>query len=440
MSRENRLLLIVVLVSAASLLLLSRFRFPGETRTINPAPAPLERLAARATYDDLASIIVQLQSRIEPALRVLRVHSSGAVEAPALSKLLTPPRRTVGESRLVLAWRLRQNLLLAHLEPADRVDEVVGAPGEMPTLLGIDPIRLVGLVRVKTDDEAPAWQQAAPPATPQYVVVAEATEGGPALRPIFLGRTDPVDDPRWRNPLFALASTSATQPGAMIFTLDGSVAGMVVVQEDRPGMAPASALVAAADDLEHGRTMQVGDIGVQLADMTDALAQATGAPSGAVIAYVRPGSPSDGLLQVGDAITKVGTAVVADAEALRIAIARLSPGAAIALTVVRQGMTSTLNVPVSASPAVLPQEPPAGLGLSLRDTPDAGVEVLRVADNSAAAEAGVAPGDRITTLNGAVDPSARDLARAYSTASAGAHLIVGVTRGDAHLVFAIRKP
>lgn len=440
MSRENRLLLIVVLASGLSLVLLSRYRFPGEVRTINPTPAPLERLAARATFDDLASIIVQLQTRIVPMLRVLRVHSTGAAgDMPSVSKLLEPPQRAAGESRLVLAWRVRPDLLLAHLGPGDRVDEIVGIDGA-PKVLGVDPIRLVGLLRAPATREPVLWQEAAPPAMPQYVVVAEATQGGPALRPIFLGRTDPIDDPRWRRPLLALPSTNATQPGSMIFSLDGSIAGMIVLQENLPMMAPTSALVSTADDLEQGRANDVGDIGIQVADMTDTLAAAVRAPRGAIVAYVRAGGPADGVLQIGDVVTAIANASIADAESLRVEIARRAPGSSVDLSIIRRGGPSHVRVPVAAPPAAQPPRTPVGLGLSLRSTPDAGSEVLRVAADGAARDGGFMAGDRITTLDGAPNPSAPVIQRAFNAAPSGGYLVLGVTRGNAHLVLAVRKP
>ena len=71
--RETRLLLATIAVSAGMLLLLARFRFPDEAsrQTTESAPAPLERLAARATYDELASVMADLERRISPSLFAL---------------------------------------------------------------------------------------------------------------------------------------------------------------------------------------------------------------------------------------------------------------------------------------------------------------------------------------------------------------------------------
>ena len=70
--RETRLLLATIAVSVGMLLLLARFRFPEEAgrQTVEPAAAPLERLAARATFDELAGTMADLERRIlEPRFR-----------------------------------------------------------------------------------------------------------------------------------------------------------------------------------------------------------------------------------------------------------------------------------------------------------------------------------------------------------------------------------
>jgi hypothetical protein len=52
-TRETRLLVVTLAVSATLLLVLAQFRFPAEERVqpVGPVTPPLERLAARATFD-----------------------------------------------------------------------------------------------------------------------------------------------------------------------------------------------------------------------------------------------------------------------------------------------------------------------------------------------------------------------------------------------------
>jgi hypothetical protein len=438
MSRENRLLLIVVAVSAATLLLLARLRFPGEAPAVNPSPAPLERLAARATFDDLASIVAQLQTRVAPALRVLRVRGPALPATPGLAHLFEPPR-AAGQPRLVLAWRVRDDRLIAQLGPGDQVDAFVGAEGT-PQLLAVDPVRRIGVVSVHAGGAPPVWSEAPPPAIPQYVAVAEATQGGPALRPIFLGRTDPVRDPRWDTPLLALGGAGVTQPGSMIVTLDGRLAGMTVLQENLPLMAPTAALLASVSELEEGRAAAMGDLGVEVADVTPALADATGAAYGAVVAHVRANGPAAGRLQVGDVVTAVGSLPIYDADTFRLEVARRRPGEAVNLSIVRRGAAAAAQLVVATPPTLEKPPPPAALGLTLRNAPEAGAEVLRVDEGGAGEAAGLAAGDLITDFDGAARPAAADIREGFSAAPSGSWLIVGVTRGDAHLVLALQKP
>src|SRR5262245_14526219 len=79
--REMRLLLVTIAVSVGMLLLLARFRFPDEAgrATVEPAPAPLERLAASATYDELATIIGNVERRIRPTVLSLAVEGPSSI-------------------------------------------------------------------------------------------------------------------------------------------------------------------------------------------------------------------------------------------------------------------------------------------------------------------------------------------------------------------------
>jgi hypothetical protein len=440
-ARENRLLLIVIVVSAAALLLLARFRFPGEQRPVNPAPAPLERLAAQATFDDLASIIAQTQTRIAPALLALRV-TGRAPQPPSLTSALEPPDRAVPTvPRLVLAARVREDMAVAHLAAGDRVDGIIGVAGR-PETLTIDPVRMLGLVRVPPESgPVPSiWDAQNPLSTARYVAVAEATPGGPSLRPLFLGRTDPFTTARWDRPLVALGAAGASQPGAAIFALNGRLEGLTMIEQRLPVMVPVRTLLAAVGELERGPAGPPGDLGIELADLTAPLIAATGADHGAVVAYVRPNGPANGLLQIGDVVLSAGGLRVLSAEALTIKAARTAPGTPLPLEILRRESTSTVTVRVAALPerAVLPSAS-GMLGLTLRATAD-GAQVVRVADASAAQAATIAAGDVITAVGDVAAPSPAAVERAFRVAAPGAYLLVGVRRGASHIVIGLQKP
>src|SRR5688572_17822581 len=86
LSRESRLLFLTIAVAALVLLALARLRFPE--RPIADTIAPLERLAARASYDALAADIQRVEATIAPNLVVLRVAMRSDTEPRQLRDVL----------------------------------------------------------------------------------------------------------------------------------------------------------------------------------------------------------------------------------------------------------------------------------------------------------------------------------------------------------------
>ena len=206
--RENRLLVITIVVSIATLLLLSRFRYPAQDRQPPPLAAPLERLAAHATFDELATTIAQLRAAWRPTLVVLRVTDE-------------QPETLVGRDcrdsrqRYVAAVRTADG-------PGDRESagrhtrgwrwsaRPVSRPPSSPTIGSARSPSCVCQPR-------PArplldWNQDPWLTAPAYIVAVEGTRGGPALRPLFLGRSDRVAVERWDQPLLMLGGTRRHKP------------------------------------------------------------------------------------------------------------------------------------------------------------------------------------------------------------------------------------
>lgn len=230
-SRETRMLLIVITLSVAVLIVLSRFRFPerGDAVPAAASSLPLERLAARATYDELASIIAELSRRIGPNVTVMRVERNG-------------------EQRFVPALRIRPDLLLAHVSGESRILEFIDL--DVPVdIAGFDPERELVLLRVPADPARVARldtsAQSAP--RPRYVASVEGTPGGPALRPLFLGRTDRVPDDRYIEGLLVLGGVLVASPGSLIFGLDGAFIGMSVTDSGYAAGVTGRELEAAVD-------------------------------------------------------------------------------------------------------------------------------------------------------------------------------------------------
>jgi len=233
LSRETRLLLIVITLSVVVLIGLSRFRFPAERSRGDAAasPAPLERLAARATYDELAAIIAKLSQRVAPLVTVLRVEAGG-------------------QQRFVPAVRVRPDLTLAHVPADSRVLAIVGTQGSSPDVVAYDPDRELVLIRVPADPSRVISLASTPPASsaPRYVAAVEGTRGGPTLRPVFLGRTDPLQDDRYGD-LLVLGGVLQASPGSLIFELDGSFVGLCIMEEGFIAGVPGRALEAAVGRL-----------------------------------------------------------------------------------------------------------------------------------------------------------------------------------------------
>jgi hypothetical protein len=227
LSRETRLLLIVITLSAVVLGVLSRFRFPDvPRRDAARSSAPLERLAARATYDELASIIAELDQRVSPHVDVLRVETSG-------------------QQRFVPALRVRPDLALAHVSGESRIIGLVG--GAAPEVVAFDSQRELVLVRIVPDPgRVLALGRRGPVSTaPRYVAAVEGTRGGPTLRPVFLGRTDPLRDDRFGAELLVLGGVLQASPGSLIFGLDGSFVALCIMEEGFIAGVPGHALEAA---------------------------------------------------------------------------------------------------------------------------------------------------------------------------------------------------
>ena len=228
-TRETRMLLIVITLSAIVLVVLSRFRFPDNGGSGTTAALPLERLAARATYDELATIIAELGRHVSPQVTVLRVE-------------------TAGEQRFVPALRVRSDLLLAHVTGDSRIHELIGLNAPVD-VAAFDAARDLVLLRVPSDPLRVAVLNttAAVSSRPRYVAAAEGTPGGPALRPVFLGRTDRVADERYTDGKLVLGGVVLASPGSFLFTLDGSFLGLCLVEGGYAAGVTARGLQAAID-------------------------------------------------------------------------------------------------------------------------------------------------------------------------------------------------
>lgn len=240
--RETRLLLLVIAVAVATLLVLAQFRFPAaESVVVAPASGPIERIAARATFEDLALIIADVSGRVQPSL-VAVVLERVPPPAPKGARRPTPLPPEQVETRVAAGLRVSSEMALIHLP-----DQFQVRPAEGMELAVSDPERQLALVRVPgtSGTVVGLTSPAAMPAGPGYVALAEGGRLGAALRPVFIGRFDLVDDPRWTPPPTAIGGEPHISAGAFVFSLEGRLVGMTIADDLGLLVIPAPALEAA---------------------------------------------------------------------------------------------------------------------------------------------------------------------------------------------------
>jgi hypothetical protein len=421
---EFRLLAITIVVSVMMLFLLARLRFPERAeRTAEPQPAPaapLARLAARATYDELASILRRIDRQAATAVSPARGNIEGADGKPV--EVVVPAVRLAEEYAVALFGPQRQ--------PAagGATPVVFDAPRGLALLPSADRAGVSPVALAEVDAVAVG---------PGYLASVEATEHGPAVRPMYYGRVDRESDSRWESEVLRFSGLQQLPPpGAAVFTLQGEFVGAGLPDGQDFVVVPASALARTAARLLAGGPVAAMGLGLSVQPLDAALRAATGAAGGVIVADVAEGGPAAGLIEPGDVIVAVdGTRIetTADYEA---AAARLR-AAAVTVEILRDGTPAS----VSVVPAALSTEhaPVNGIGMALRSVRGRGAEVLRVDAGGAAAGAGILAGDVIARIGRAEAPAAPVVERAYRDAASGTTILVRLRRGDRHLFVALPK-
>ncbi len=166
-----------------------------------------------------------------------------------------------------------------------------------------------------------------------------------------------------------------------------------------------------------------GYLGVGIQDLNPALAKKFDLKDtkGVLIGDVVPKGPADKAgLESGDVVTEFNGKAVTDIRHLKLQVARTQPGATVPIKILRDGTPKTIEVTVKELPGtreVVRNQKPAAEdngtlnGVSVADldrrtrqqfdipSTIKGVVVTEVAPNSAAAEAGLKPGDVIQEIN-----------------------------------------
>jgi serine protease Do len=214
---------------------------------------------------------------------------------------------------------------------------------------------------------------------------------------------------------------------------------------------PVNMAHAVMDQLiSHGKVSR-GYMGVQIQDITAPMAKSfrTTDTRGAIVADVTPNAPAAAAgLQRGDIIREIDGQPVEDSSQLRLRLSMTPPGTTVRLSVLRDGVAKTINVKLGEFPDDQARASVGGSDsgsnaldgvevqdldsqtlrqLGLQDSTK-GVVITNVADGSAAAEAGLRPGDVIQEVDHTAVANSSDFNRAIRRSS-GHTVLLLLNRG-----------
>jgi hypothetical protein len=430
-SRESRLLLLTVAVCVMVLLLLARLRFP-DPALVETVAQPLERLAARASYDALAADIERVEAMIAPNLVVLRT-ALRLERMPRRTRDLLDPPEMATDVLHVAALRISPDTAVAAIAPDLRIDSIVGGDGGHAAVVATDPLRRLSRVRVPTASSRPITElPLAALRTPVYVVAVEGTQAGVSVRPVFLGRGSRFESARWNRPLLPVGG-SALAPGTLIFSLAGEFIGCVVLEDGAP------AIVGARDVLDTMERLAMtapvpATLGIAVQPLTAALAQATRASRGVVVSEVDPDGPSDGALLPGDVIVSSEGQAFDRPDRFLLWVASRQAGTPVDLAVVRNGQSITASpMPRTAEQELVPAPQPVAFDRGS----DGGTRVVAAPAARGLRLIGVDPGDLVVRAAHLSNPTPEEVRALVDDDETQWPLVFTIRRGAEQRVVAV---
>jgi serine protease Do len=246
------------------------------------------------------------------------------------------------------------------------------------------------------------------------------------------------------------ASINKGNSGGPTFNLNGEVVGVNTAIFSPSGGSvgigfaiPASIVGDVVDSLKSNGSVTRGWLGVQIQPVTADLAEGLGLdkPEGAIVSDLTQDSPAQKAgIQQGDTILKVDGQPITDAKDLSRLIARVKPGANVAMDVIRDGKHQTISVKIGTMPGEAPKMASTGedqkgsslsdLGIAIAPAEDgAGVRITELDPASKAAERGLAAGDIILEVGGQAVTNSKDVSEALKLTK-GKQVLMLVRRGD----------
>ena len=337
-----------------------------------------------------------------------------------------------GPVERAVALRIRDNLAVTVVAPAMR------RSGAAPSGVVAED-RGSGLMLVatsmKTRPQLPIFWSPRDLQQPRYVLASSASPADISLHPTFIGSLAPIDTPQWTGAVWALPMDVAVAPGALLFTEQGELVGVVAQSDAGLAIVPARVLLASAERLLEAPPKAPAELGVDVETLTPRLAAAAGANSGVVVAWVDPAGIAASTLRIGDVIEAFDDVAIASAEQWRVRAARVGIGDTLTLRLTRRGAQRIVRLVIPTTS----NENAVFLGLGMRRIARVGTEVTRVVRGSAAEAAGIAAGDVITAIGNITAPTPAQIASAFDAMDRGDSLIVAVRREGAHRVMALQR-
>ncbi len=261
------------------------------------------------------------------------------------------------------------------------------------------------------------------------------------------------------------AAVNPGNSGGPLFNTDGEVIGVNSQIYSRSGgyqglsfSIPINVAMSIADQLKSSGYATRGWLGVMIQDVNQDLAESFGLtkPEGALVAQVADSGPAEKSgIEAGDILIKFNGKKVVSSNALPPLVGAVKPGETVEALVIRNGREKTLNVKVGALESDVKANKAVELAgmresklgavvANLSDSElnkldlDNGVVVKEVAPQSAAANAGLRPGDVIVEFDRTAVENVRQLEQKLDDSIGGKATSMLVQREGSPIFMALK--